>query len=62
MCQYLFKEYVLELLEEVQRVVCNTDLLGSPKEFHRSNVDFLKVDDTHTKNFLADVVGFFIDS
>ena len=40
--------------------MADSDFLSSSEQLHRPDIYFLKVNDTHAKDFLAYVMGFFI--
>ena len=62
MRQDLLKKYVLELLEKVQRVIGHSNFLRPAEQFDRPNVDLLQVNTSHSKDFLANVVGLLVDA
>ena len=43
-------------------MVWDPDLLSSSEQFDSSDIDLFQVNNAHAKNFLADVVGFFVDT
>ena len=40
--------------------MAHLDLFRSSEQFDSSDIDFLKIDAAHAKNFLADVMGFLV--
>lgn len=43
-------------------MVANSDLLRSSEQFDSPDIDLFEVNDKHAKDFLANIVGLFVDS
>ena len=62
MGQNFFKEIVFVLLEKSKRVFCDLDHLSPPQQMHCPYGYLFQVYTTCSKDFLCNIVSFFINS